>query len=228
MALCYHQNKAMDLIHPSSGSFSSPAPPELSSELSDDALLSSLQTLLSKITSHNVSRLHPTLTATSLTGIQILLGLMNSPGEQTTKHVLLNYLEAPPAIVDGALCELLDEGFITQVISNSTVPDTLVALTPLGRESAVAHWHWPQDLHTFTKTASRLALEDLHTSLLNIIRTIVDQRHISLSQMCIACNYFKAFEHPNNPSAPHHCKLVNVPLGDSDLKAQSLTHLSPR
>jgi DNA-binding MarR family transcriptional regulator len=217
----------MDLIHPRSGQSIRPEHSEFISEMRDSTLLSSLQSLLSKIATHNVSRLHPTLPATTLTGIQILLGLMHCPGEHMTKQRLMTYLESPLAMVDAALCELLEEGLITQVISNSTVPDTLIALTPLGRECAKCHWHWPQDLHTFTLTASRSALEDLYTNLLKIIRSMVEQRTINLSQLCIACNFFKAFVHPNNPMAPHHCDLVNGSLGDSDLKTEYAAHLSP-
>ena len=190
-------------------------------------LLRHVHTLLSKITSYNLALLNPKLTPIDLLGIEILFGLVNAPGERTTKQFILTYVQTPSTIVDGALCELLDEGYITQIHLNSIIPEVFVALTPSGRDRAMEFWHWPQTLHAFATSASHDLLEDLSRSLVNIIRSIVQQGKIPLSQMCVTCNYFQAFQHAEKPNTPHHCSLVNVPLADIDLRTNCPEHLTP-
>ena len=73
---------------------------------------------------------------------------------------------------------------------------------------------------------SRLPQSDqivLYRSLLRISRELQMNGKIPIARMCVTCRYFR----PNvrkNAEQPHHCALVNAPLGDRMLRNDCPEH----
>jgi hypothetical protein len=63
----------------------------------------------------------------------------------------------------------------------------------------------------------------LYRSLLRIIRELQVTGKIPIARMCVTCRYFRPNVHKNS-TQPHHCALVNAPLGDRTLRNDCPEH----
>ena len=63
----------------------------------------------------------------------------------------------------------------------------------------------------------------LYRSLLRIIRELQVTGKIPIARMCVTCRYFRPNVHKNSEQ-PHHCALVNAPLGDRTLRNDCPEH----
>lgn len=63
----------------------------------------------------------------------------------------------------------------------------------------------------------------LYRSLLRIIRELQVAGTIPIARMCVTCRYFRPNVHENSDQ-PHHCALVNSPLGDRTLRNDCPEH----
>ena len=98
-----------------------------------------------------------------------------------------------------------------------------VKLTPKGEEAANEASRWTELLVPVIQTLPPVQQVDLHRALVRLIVALQERKDISVSRMCVTCNYFRANVH-DNPAAPHHCELVNAPFGDGQLRLNCPEH----
>ncbi len=62
----------------------------------------------------------------------------------------------------------------------------------------------------------------LYRSMLHVIRHLQLNGRISVARMCVTCEHFRPYAHEGE--RPHHCALVNLPLGDRTLRTDCQDH----
>jgi DNA-binding MarR family transcriptional regulator len=67
------------------------------------------------------------------------------------------------------------------------------------------------------------AREKLLEGLIELTQTLVDDRMMAPLRMCPACKFFRREQHIGAPQ-PHHCALMDVPLGPVDLRLDCPEH----
>lgn len=71
-----------------------------------------------------------------------------------------------------------------------------------------------------------LATEDKASALallLDVIGALQRQGVITVARMCTTCRFFARDAHPNQPLR-HHCRLLDAPLGEVDLRVDCAEH----
>jgi DNA-binding MarR family transcriptional regulator len=131
--------------------------------------------------------------------------------------------------------QLAREFDLTQATVSAAV-DSLEAKGLVGRE------HWPEDGRVMTlrlSTAGELVAAELspwadaikeHLDLgsseekevvmrflMRLIGSLQESGVITVARMCVTCRFFQRDAHPVTRS-PHHCRLLDVPLGGLDLR----------
>lgn len=65
---------------------------------------------------------------------------------------------------------------------------------------------------------------DLLGNVIAIIRQLQEAGAIPVQRMCVSCRHFAPNAHGTNAARPHHCRLVDMALGDADLRVDCREH----
>lgn len=68
------------------------------------------------------------------------------------------------------------------------------------------------------------AQEELLLAQVSLIRQLQLAGVIPVQRMCVSCRHFRPDAHPGE-AAPHHCALVNSPIGTRDLRLDCAEHV---
>jgi DNA-binding MarR family transcriptional regulator len=124
-------------------------------------------------------------------------------------------------------------------LTQATVSEAVASLEAKG---LVSREHWPEDRRVMTlrlSTEGELVATDLATwadtvkehldpysseekevvmrFLMRLIGSLQESGAISVARMCLTCRFFQRNAHQGTGS-PHHCRLLDVPLGGSELR----------
>ncbi|MGB9738635.1 MAG: MarR family transcriptional regulator [Chloroflexus aggregans] len=58
----------------------------------------------------------------------------------------------------------------------------------------------------------------LDSMLRTVVRSLQRIGAVHVYEMCWGCQFFRAYAHPDNPAAPHHCAFVDAPLADNETR----------
>ncbi|MEQ5840402.1 MarR family winged helix-turn-helix transcriptional regulator [Paraburkholderia acidicola] len=97
-----------------------------------------------------------------------------------------------------------------------------VRLTTRGRTAAKRAAQWPDFLSKAVGTLRSDEQSVFYRTLLKTIRQLEVQGHIPLHRMCVTCTYFEPSKNPKK--TPHHCALLDLSLGDTDLRLDCSVH----
>lgn len=149
----------------------------------------------------------------------------------TQAQILLRMNASPPVRRVGALAAEFD-------VTHPTVSDAVAALR---RKGLVCGEPGPLMLTSHGRTVARkLAAWDLRTRravasvpaahkhlafrlLLDVIAALQQAGGITVARMCVTCRHFRPAEHRGSPK-PHHCALLDAPLGEGDLRVDCAEH----
>jgi DNA-binding MarR family transcriptional regulator len=95
-------------------------------------------------------------------------------------------------------------------------------LTGRGRTAAKRAAQWPDFL---SKAVGALRDEEqslLYRTLLKTIRQLEAQEQIPPHRMCLSCTHFEPSSNPKK--TPHHCALLDLNMGDTDLRLDCPVH----
>jgi hypothetical protein len=56
-----------------------------------------------------------------------------------------------------------------------------------------------------------------------MIRSLQERQAIPAARMCVTCRFFDPYAHPES-DRPHHCRFVDAPFGDAELRVDCLDH----
>ncbi|WP_075359110.1 MarR family winged helix-turn-helix transcriptional regulator [Caballeronia sordidicola] len=91
-----------------------------------------------------------------------------------------------------------------------------VRLTARGRTAAKKALVWPEFLTKAVGTLKADEQTQLYRSLLKTIRQLEVVQQIPPHRMCLSCTHLEASKNPKK--TPHHCNLLNLDMGDTDLR----------
>ncbi|HEX2103472.1 MAG TPA: MarR family winged helix-turn-helix transcriptional regulator [Solirubrobacteraceae bacterium] len=158
----------------------------------------------------------------SPTQLQVLLRLAGDPPARRRIGVLAAELDVTHPTLSDAVAVLRRKGLVHR---DSGSRKAALSLSPRGQALAAELTDWDHrtrhqlaDLPTADKRATLRLLLDL-------IAGLHSRGAITVARMCVTCRFFRRDAHPD-PARPHHCALVDAPLGTGELRIDCAEHES--
>lgn len=155
--------------------------------------------------------------------IQFLIYLRYHPPEFCRVSLLAKEFGLTQATVSDAVTSLEAKGLIAREPAWQDKRILTLRLTPNGDQLAVKLSAWATVIKEQLAQFSSEEQELLMKFLMHLIESLQRVGLIAISRMCLTCRFFQADAHPN-PAAPHHCRLLDKPLANSDLRLDCLEH----
>lgn len=100
----------------------------------------------------------------------------------------------------------------------------IVALTEAGRR-AVRRWGAaPRSLRSALEDLPEPERKALRAAMARIVARLIEDGLVARARMCFTCAYFERDVHPGG-AKPHHCRYVDRPLADADLRLECPDHV---
>ena len=116
-----------------------------------------------------------------------------------------------------AITTLVSKGLVRKAMSESDGRAIVLTLTKPGVREATTAAAWPPSLVEAIDALPESERAGLLRGLIGMIRTLQEQGAVPTARMCVGCTYFRPNEYPGTHK-PHHCLLIDAPIGDSDLR----------
>ena len=155
------------------------------------------------------------------TQLQVLLRLASHPPARRRIGVLATELDVTHPTVSDAVAVLRRKGLVER---EATSRRAAVGLSARGRALADELAGWDR------RTREQLAVlppSDKETALrlvLDVIAGLQSSGAITVARMCVTCRFFRRDAHPADRARPHHCALVDVPMGTGELRVDCAEH----
>ncbi len=156
----------------------------------------------------------------SPTQLQVLLRLASDPPARRRIGVLAGELDVTHPTVSDAVAVLRRKELVDRDSGSRTAA---LSLSARGRAVAAGLADWDQ------RTRQQLAdlpVGDKHATLqllLDLIAGLQRSGAITVARICVTCRFFRRDAHPNSPR-PHHCALVDAPMGSGELRIDCAEH----
>ena len=154
------------------------------------------------------------------TQLQLMLRLATDPPGRRRIGVLAAQLDVTHPTVSDAVAVLRRKGLVDRDAASRRAA---LSLSARGRALAddLADW----DQRTREQFADVPAADKQATLrlLLDLIAGLQRSGAITVARMCVTCRFFRRDAHPE-AAQPHHCALVDVPLGAGDLRVDCAEH----
>jgi DNA-binding MarR family transcriptional regulator len=156
----------------------------------------------------------------SPTQVHVLLRLASDPAARRRIGALAAELDVTHPTVSDAVAVLQRKGLVDRDPASRRA---VLELSQRGRALATEIADWDR------RTRARLA--DLPTAdkqvtlrvLLDLIAGLQSSGAITVARMCVTCRFFRRDAHPDR-AQPHHCALVDMPMGDGNLRVDCAEH----
>jgi DNA-binding MarR family transcriptional regulator len=155
-----------------------------------------------------------------------LLTIIANAEHPLSRREIASHTHFSNCAMTGALCVLLHHDFLTQSTPEPADGESVLSLTPSGREEFERLWSWPQFLLAFIPHSSLAALTDLIPVLTRQWHQLFSSGTMPSWKICVNCSYFTTFRQPTDITSPHHCAIV-LRLDDSDYIRKPSTTLIP-
>jgi DNA-binding MarR family transcriptional regulator len=156
----------------------------------------------------------------SPTQLQLLLRLATDPPARRRIGVLAAELDVTHPTVSDAVAALQRKGLVDR---DAVSHRAAWSLSERGRTLAddLADW----DRRTREQLADVPAADKQATLrlLLDLIAGLQRSGAITVARMCVTCRFFRRDAHPET-ARPHHCALVDVAMGNGDLRVDCAEH----
>ncbi|GBC83830.1 hypothetical protein HRbin11_00248 [bacterium HR11] len=156
--------------------------------------------------------------------VQFLCYLLYQPEAHRRVSGLAQAFRLTKATVSDAVTALESKGLVRRRPDISDRRSSVLDLTPDGRRLARRLAAWA---NTVRDSLSFAGLDE-KTSVLNfLMRLIVELQRagvITVARMCLTCRFFRQDVHPGTPT-PHHCALLDRPLGPTTLRVDCPEHV---
>jgi DNA-binding MarR family transcriptional regulator len=156
----------------------------------------------------------------SPTQLQVLVRLASDPPARRRIGVLAGELDVTHPTVSDAVAVLRRKGLVDREPGSRKAA---LSLSARGRAVADGLADWDQrtrqqlgDLPVGDKQATLRLLLDL-------IAGLQRSGAITVARMCVTCRFFRRDAHPDS-TQPHHCALVDAPMGAGELRIDCSEH----
>jgi DNA-binding MarR family transcriptional regulator len=153
-----------------------------------------------------------------------ILNLLANTGGVGLSEVAKN-LGVTAATASDAVASLVDKGLVQKTRSPADGRAIAITLTTPGQQAAGQTAAWSSFLLTSMDELSTEEKVIFLRGLIKIIKKLQEQGKISVAKMCVTCSFFQPDHYPDSEQ-PHHCRLVDAPFADGNLRITCAEHVS--
>jgi DNA-binding MarR family transcriptional regulator len=154
---------------------------------------------------------------------QFLIYLLHHDVELRRVSQLAREFDLTQATVSDAVASLE----IKELLRREQWPDdrrvVTLRLTPEGEKLATTLSNWADPIKEHVEGFSPGERETVMRFLMELAGSLQRYGLITVARMCVTCRFFRRNVRPGEFS-PHHCGLLDVPLGGSNLRADCQEH----
>jgi DNA-binding MarR family transcriptional regulator len=148
---------------------------------------------------------------------QVLAFLAGRPGQALRLGEIVDALALTAATVSEAVRVLVEKGLVSKERDSSDARALRLVLTERGLDEASRAAHWSDFLAAASHVLEPAEQAAFLKGLIKMIRELQMRGQIPVQRMCVSCQYFRAEVHSGD-ERPHHCMLVNAPMGDGEMR----------
>ncbi len=152
------------------------------------------------------------------TQLQVLLRLANDPRERRRVGPLAAELDVTHPTVSDAVAALARKGLVEREGGG-----TILRLSPRGRALARVLARWDEQTRAELVPIPAADKEAALRVALDLIAALQRSGVIAVARTCATCRYFRRDAHPG-AARPHHCALVDAPMGAAELRVDCAEH----
>ncbi len=148
---------------------------------------------------------------------QILVLLAEREGQSVRLNDVASALCLSAATVSDSVITLVEKRLVKKERSAEDQRALVLTLTAAGRREAQQTAGWTEVVEAGVKALTPDEQAVFLRGLTKVIHSLQAQGVISVARMCAGCTYFQPYVHTDT-AKPHHCGLVNKPLGEGQLR----------
>jgi DNA-binding MarR family transcriptional regulator len=154
---------------------------------------------------------------------QILVYMLHHEVELRRVSQLAREFDLTQATVSDAVASLETKGLLRREQWPEDRRIVSLRLTPEGDGLATSLSNWADPIREHVEGFSQGERETAMGFLMELAGSLQRSGLITVARMCVTCRFFRRDVRPGEAS-PHHCGLLNVPLGGSDLRVDCPEH----
>jgi len=155
--------------------------------------------------------------------IQLLVYLRHHPPDFGRVGELARRFDLTSATVSDAVGTLAEKGLVEKEPDPNDRRARVLALTDKGTETADELGDWAEAVREGLEGSSEEDKTAVLQVLTDLISALEQQGVITRARMCRTCRFFGEDAH-EDPAAPHHCNLLDMPLAPDDLRVDCPEH----
>lgn len=148
---------------------------------------------------------------------QFLIYLLHHDVELRRVSRLAREFDLTQATVSDATASLETKGFVRREQWPGDRRVVTLRLTPDGEKLATTLSDWADPVKKHLERFPPEEREAVMRFLMDLAGSLQRSGFITVAGMCVTCRFFRRDFRPGQAS-PHHCALLDVPLGGSDLR----------
>lgn len=148
---------------------------------------------------------------------QILVLLGERKGQSVRLNDVASALCLSAATVSDAVITLVEKQLVKKERLAEDQRALVLTLTAAGRREAQQTAGWTEVVEAGVETLTPDEQAVFLRGLTKVIHSLQGQGVISVARMCAGCTYFQPYVHAD-AARPHHCGLVNKPMGEGQLR----------
>jgi DNA-binding MarR family transcriptional regulator len=152
-----------------------------------------------------------------------ILTLLASRPQGLRLGELAEALGVTSATTSDSVAALLRKGLVGKAPAPGDARAVVVTVTPNGRREAAAIGSWPDAMLAAVGDLDPAEQGALLRVLVKMIRSLQERQAIPAARMCVTCRFFDPYAHPGS-ERPHHCRFVDAPFGDAELRVDCFDH----
>lgn len=117
---------------------------------------------------------------------------------------------------------LVEKGLVARSPDPRHPRATLLSLSERGADLGARARSWPEFMAGAVGELGPEEQRVFFVAIVKMIRSLQEQGHVPLAGMCVTCTQFRPHVRPG--ATPHHCALINAPLGLGELRIDCPEH----
>ncbi|BAH37742.1 MarR family transcriptional regulator [Gemmatimonas aurantiaca T-27] len=117
-----------------------------------------------------------------------------------------------------AVKALVAKGFVEKTRADDDGRAIALTLTALGQDEARRGESGPEFVAAVVDALTPDEQAAFLRSLTKMVHTLQERGDIAPARMCVSCQFFRPWAHPEDGERPHHCAFVDAPFGDRALR----------
>jgi DNA-binding MarR family transcriptional regulator len=154
---------------------------------------------------------------------RFLIHLLHHDVELRRVSRLAREFDLTQATVSDAIASLETKGYVRRDPWPEDRRIVTLRLTRDGEDLATGLSHWADPVKEHLKGFPPEDREAAMRFLIELAGSLQRSGLITVARMCVTCRFFQRNFHPGE-ATPHHCGLLDVPLGGGDLRTDCPEH----